>query len=123
MNQVASGTAINIDTGEDDTIIDYNFYHNSASDPVKIVPTAYSLAAFCSGGFGECNGKVGDAELASNYKPKSTSPVIDAGADLSAYFSTDKDGITRPQEAKWDIGVYEYINVAPLPPTNIRALN
>ena len=37
------------------------------------------------------------------------SPVIDAGTDLSAYFTTNKDGTTRPQGSAWDIGAYEYI--------------
>jgi hypothetical protein len=32
----------------------------------------------------------------------------DTGANLNAYFTTDKDNITRPQGPAWDIGPYEY---------------
>lgn len=35
------------------------------------------------------------------------SPCIGAGADLSAYFTTDRDGNLRPA-GQWDIGAYEY---------------
>jgi hypothetical protein len=32
----------------------------------------------------------------------------DRGVDLSAYIADDKDGISRPQGAGWDIGAYEF---------------
>ncbi len=32
----------------------------------------------------------------------------DQGTDESAYFATDKDGVSRPQGSAWDIGAYEY---------------
>jgi hypothetical protein len=47
----------------------------------------------------------------------------DAGVNLSAYFSADKDGKTRPQGPAWDIGAYEYgstTNSRPQAPTNFR---
>jgi hypothetical protein len=31
----------------------------------------------------------------------------DAGVSLSSYFTTDKDGVTRPQGSAWNIGAYE----------------
>ena len=34
---------------------------------------------------------------------------IDDGIDMSPYFTTDFDGISRPQGSAWDIGAYEYI--------------
>lgn len=36
--------------------------------------------------------------------------AIDAGADLSSIFTTDKAGLARPIGAAWDIGAYEYGN-------------
>jgi hypothetical protein len=45
-----------------------------------------------------------------SYKPLEGSPVIDAGVDLSSYFTTDKAGISRPQGAGWDLGAYEYVS-------------
>ena len=35
------------------------------------------------------------------------STVIGAGADLSAYFTVDKDGLTRT--APWDVGAFKYV--------------
>ncbi|MDW8308304.1 MAG: hypothetical protein RMK20_02915, partial [Verrucomicrobiales bacterium] len=37
-----------------------------------------------------------------------------AGADLSAWFQTDKDGILRPSGAPWSIGAYEHPGGAPI---------
>ncbi len=37
------------------------------------------------------------------------SPAIDTGVSLAAVFTTDKDGITRPQASGWDIGAYERV--------------
>jgi len=42
-----------------------------------------------------------------NFHLRSDSPAIDRGATLTD-FSYDKDGISRPQGAAWDIGAYEY---------------
>jgi hypothetical protein len=46
--------------------------------------------------------------LAADYRLHSNSTAIDSGIDLSAYFATDKNGISRPQGSAWDIGAYEY---------------
>jgi len=52
-----------------------------------------------------------------------------AGVNLSAYFTTDKDGTNRPSSAAWDIGAYQYgaggsgTNLTPLisvSPTNLN---
>lgn len=39
---------------------------------------------------------------------QATSPLIDAGADMSAYFDADRLGVERPNGNGWDIGAYEY---------------
>jgi len=40
--------------------------------------------------------------------PKASPSVVDAGADLSALFSTDFAGFARPAGGAWDIGAFEY---------------
>ena len=49
---------------------------------------------------------------ACDFRIQKGSPLIDAGADLSASWkgATDKNGVSRPQGAAWDIGAYEYKN-------------
>ena len=53
-----------------------------------------------------------------NFKLILISPAINVGIALSSTgFSTDKDGVSRPQGSAWDIGAYEYIGTTP-PPTS-----
>lgn len=49
---------------------------------------------------------------------QSTSPAINKGADLSPYFTIDKDGNTRGIGGAWDIGAYEYTGTTS-PPSSI----
>ena len=66
----------------------------------------------------ETNGASGDplyvalssasAPLAADLALQITSPCRDVGTNLSTYFTTDKNSITRPQGSAWDIGAYEY---------------
>ena len=52
----------------------------------------------------------------------SDSVARDAGLDLSAYFTSDKGGVIRPQGSGWDIGAYEFAaGGAPTPPTGLTA--
>lgn len=47
--------------------------------------------------------------LGNQYAPGSTTgSTVNQGTSKSAYFTTDRIGITRPQGADWDIGAYEY---------------
>jgi hypothetical protein len=50
-----------------------------------------------------------------DFKLQSNSPSIDIGVNLSTYFLTDKDGVTRGET--WDIGAYEYDGVDTTAPT------
>ena len=53
--------------------------------------------------------------LASTGIPQSGSPVINAGANLGNFFTTDMAG--TPRGSLWDIGAFEYLSSAP-PNTN-----
>jgi Fibronectin type III domain len=58
-----------------------------------------------------------NSSLGSDYKPDSVSdPVVDVGVDLSAIFTTAKDGNYRPQLTAWDIGAYEFGSSSVPPP-------
>jgi archaellin len=54
------------------------------------------------------NHNISTNPLLSGYNILSTSPAINAGADLSSYFTADIIGTARPQNGAWDIGAYEY---------------
>lgn len=44
-----------------------------------------------------------------DYTPLAGGPQVDAGDDLSAYFTTDLIGTTRPQGEAFDIGAIEFV--------------
>jgi hypothetical protein len=53
---------------------------------------------------------------------KSADTVLkDQGTSMPSYFTTDKDGISRPQGSAWDIGAYEYRGGPPAP-TGVRVI-
>jgi len=53
-----------------------------------------------------------DPSLDTEYKPDDGGdPTVNAGLDLSGYFTTDFDGVTRPYGPEWDIGAYEYTGI------------
>jgi hypothetical protein len=62
----------------------------------------------------------------SNYRltassPQGTGHVRDGALDLSSTFTTDKDGVNRPEGSGWDMGAYEFIEISTLaPPKNLR---
>ena len=56
----------------------------------------------------DTNSTLGTSGVDADYKPDAAGDgVVDVGADLSAIFTTDKDGTTRG--ALWDIGAYELV--------------
>jgi hypothetical protein len=74
------------------TVVDYNSYHNRSGSSAG--PGAHSVT--------------GDPRFTPDFHLQADSPCIDAGVNLSAHHTTDKDGTARPQGAGWDIGAYEY---------------
>lgn len=53
-----------------------------------------------------------------NLRPLAGSALINAGKNLSAYFTTDKDGNARPAVGAWTVGAYEYDGS---PPADVTA--
>ena len=58
----------------------------------------------------------GGATGSGNWQLQSSSPAINAGADLSGIFNNDILGTSRPQGSVWDIGAYEYVPGGDTPP-------
>jgi len=62
---------------------------------------------------------------ADNYRITDGSDVIDNGADLSAYFTMDYYGNSRPDEPGFDIGAHEYqdaVTTSPSVPVNLQVV-
>ncbi len=99
-------------TPTDKTGIDYNCYHgmtypgSDAGGEKSWVQ--WTDAGYEKGGTGTIHGINVDPSLDANYAPDSVSdPVVNAGVTV-ATVTTDKNGVARPQGAKYDIGAYEY---------------
>lgn len=67
---------------------DYNSYFSNTTD-----------------GHTDTNGVTSNPNLDGNFRPTGA-PIVGEGIDLSAYATTDKDGVARG--SVWDIGAYEY---------------
>jgi ribosomal protein L24 len=80
-------------------IIDYNDFYN----------TGYNGGA-------NLHGITSDPELDLNQRPQAGSPIINTGYGWASLFTTDKDGVVRPQGLAWDIGAYEYVGAADVVP-------
>jgi hypothetical protein len=62
----------------------------------------------------DTNGIYGsDPLLTETYRLGASSPAIGEGENLSAYFTTDADGNTRPASGAWDIGAFQYAAISP----------
>ena len=107
--------------------VDYNFYYQSAGQPVAYQGGNRTLSYVRSNWGWETHGDEGDPEFdtigANGFDLRGSSPVIDkAQVDPgSGLFSDDKNNFTRGNA--WDIGAYEY-SVAKTKalgsPTNLR---
>jgi hypothetical protein len=84
-----------------------NLYYNAGGNVVSIGGSSKSWAQWIALGY-DSGGLNTDPLLSVSYSLTSLSPAINAGTDLSPYFTTDIIGTTRPQNGAWDIGAYEY---------------
>ncbi len=106
------------------------YYQSGQTQYISYRGTSYTAANWIA--VNEPKGKSGQAPLFTSYTAfasandyhltGSDSVARDAGLDLSAYFTSDKDGVIRPQGSGWDIGAYEFApGGAPAPPTGLTA--
>ena len=136
---VGDGTSadaiINIDNSTGYTsssfAFDANIYYQAGrTQYINFRGTSYTAATWVAAN--EPKGKNGQAPAfvsytafanANDYHLQAADSVAkDTGVDLSAYFTSDKDDVTRPQGAGWDIGAYEFTaNSAPAAPTGLVA--
>ena len=131
-NNAASGPCIELATFS----IDNNIYEwGSIADPFDWNGVARTFAewkADLAGGAipGDANSVNADLDFinegaADLHLAITDTDAIDQGADLSGEgFSDDKDGLTRPKGAAWDVGAYEFESPSfPSPPGgNMRFL-
>lgn len=104
---------------------DNNLYYNN-SRVAAIAPTGGSytflstlanLQAYlggCAGTDRECNGITVSPDLNADYTPKTSSPVVGAGVNLTSLGITalncSKNGVARPATGPWTIGANAYTN-------------
>ena len=88
--------------------IDYNLYYVNNTTGNNIIGAQYTLSEWQQFG-ADLHSLNENPLLDADFKPTSDSPVIDAGADLSALGVTaDITGLNRPQGSAYDIGAYEF---------------
>jgi hypothetical protein len=95
-----------------DVVLDNNLIYASSGDYTTECTWAgdlLSLADFKTTSGTMANAVSSDPLLTASYALSSLSPAINTGTDLSTYFTSDKNGTTRPQNGAWDMGAYEYI--------------
>lgn len=68
-----------------------------------------TLALWRTATGGDANSINTDPDLDGSYNIDNTSPAYNTGTSLSAYFTTDRYGVTRPQSTTWDIGAMEVV--------------
>lgn len=69
---------------------------------------------FTSAKFVDISHGFGTANSQNDLHLQATSPAIGAGTNLTAIFTTDQSGATRPSVGMWDVGAYQYsTNVIP----------
>ena len=110
---IASGTGTNNGwyTGNV-PVKDYNFVSHTATGGTK---SYFNEVHGVNGGNPQLIAHYDNCTLNTcDFHVGATSALINVGIAMSE-FSTDKDGINRPQDSSWDIGAYEYL--ASVPPS------
>ncbi len=88
--------------------INYNIYKNASGDVIQLGGSQYTWGEWQGFGY-DASGLNAEPSLDAEGRPDdSGDPVVDAGTSLATFFSTDKDGVSRPQGASWDMGAYEF---------------
>ena len=92
--------------------LNHNIYFNQApggNSPWYLNAVAYNtMSAWRTATGQEAASVTTNPLLSSSYMLQSGSSAIAAGANFSAFFTTDKAGSTRPATGAWDIGAYVY---------------
>jgi len=114
---------VTIDT--DDTagtfVMDYNVFYNTNSAQTLYTGSFRTFANWQSYSSQDANSVYADPVFdGETYRLSAGSPAIGAGENLSAYFSTDADGNTRPASGAWDIGAFQYGEAPPPTPPAAR---
>jgi hypothetical protein len=119
MNNIFLNSVNGIDFEAADTVeMDYNLYWNEFRDWYLPGFVAFDEFRTAFPDY-EAHGMAADPLLAleltstnpitdPDFTLQESSPAVDAGVDLAAYFTTDIIGMVRPQGAAWDMGAYEY---------------
>ena len=113
-----------------------NVYANAqSSNALECGSTFYSSSQFAA--FKSCAAEgsasiyTANAELNANGTPASGSPVIGAGANLTALgiaaLNSDKNATARPSTGPWDVGAFQFSSSPstaqpPAPPTGLNAV-
>jgi hypothetical protein len=110
----ANAIMLNDDPGADPKVLDYDFYYSPDVSASSFNVGVWYNFAHLQGAMGfEAHGQWANP-LYNNPAPPTldcsiatNSPAIGAGANLSAYFSTDYAGNARPASGAWTIGAYQ----------------
>lgn len=88
---------------------DYNLLYTGGSYVSNLGGTARTWAAHQAAGYDAHGVNAYPAyDTGNEYRLNAGSPAINVGVSLAAYFTTDRDGVSRPIGAAWDMGAYEY---------------
>lgn len=88
--------------------LNYNYYSQGDSTPIKWGSTNYSLAAYKSATGQETNSQTGIVNLNSDFSENASSLSRGVGSNLTGTFTVDILNFTRPSSGAWDMGAYQF---------------